>query len=415
MKKITLLLFIILPSLLFSQVIIEDNFEGINNDALFAIYNQPTTAPVSPATSIANMCTLANPTLNTNVPGNVYMTSWLDASITPLNTAVPPVATATNGIKIIKTTGTTLNDGAVRLGSVTSLSLVMDIKHAGTNASYVKPTGDLKISTTFSANLASTNVVSGSTTGSRTGNGIMVGFYGTLSGRYTTNLDPSKYNLTTTTTGSLNKFIGFVVNPDTGRIAMWTSAQTGSTDNPTATTKAYAGNYLPTATTPGEAWTDMTATGGSAIIHQLSYTVNTTTGTVYNFTLDGASYDWSAYTPFSVANSTDYATIGANSSASKDAYFYNFKVENISNLGLSEKTLDKTAVTVYKKEGDFNINTNGITMKEISVFDIQGRLIMKQSKINRSATTISGLPTKGVLFINIVSDSNKSTTVKVVN
>jgi len=414
MKKITLSLFIILPSLLFSQVIIEDNFEGTNGDPLFAPYNQPTSAPVSPATTIANMCTLANPTLNTNTPGNVYMTSWLDASITPLNTAVPPVATATNGIKIIKTTGTTLNDGAVRLGSVTALSMLMDIKHAGTNTSYVKPTGDLKISTTFSANLTS-STVSGSTTGSRTGYGIMLGFYGTLSSRYNTNLDPNKYNLTTTPTGPLYKFIGFVVNPDTGRIAMWTSAQTGSSDNPGAITKPYAGNYLSTATTPGEAWTDMNATGGSGVIHQLSYTINSITGAVYNFSLDGASYDWSAYTPFNVANSTDYAAIGASSAGSKDAYFYNFKVENISNLGLSEKTLDKTAVTVYKKDGGFNINTNGITMKEISVFDIQGRLIMKQSKINSSATTISGLPTKGVLLINIVSDTNKSTTIKVVN
>lgn len=414
MKKITLLLFTILPTLIFSQVIIEDNFEGTNGDPLFAPYNQPTSAPVSPATSMANMCTLANPTINTNVPGNVYMTSWLDASITPLNSAVPPVPTATNGIKIIKTTGITVNDGAVRLGSVTALSLLMDIKHAGTNTSYVKPTGDLKISTTFSANLTS-STVSGSTTGSRTGYGIMLGFYGTLSGRYVTNLDPTKYTTTTTSTGPLNKFIGFVVNPDTGRIAMWTSAQSGSSDNPSAITKPYAGNYLSTATTPGETWTNMNATGGSAVIHQLSYTINTLTGAVYNFILDGATYNWAGYTPFSAANSTDYAAIGANSAGSKDAYFYNFKIENVANLGLSEKALDKTAVTVYKKDGVFNINTNGITMKEISVFDIQGRLIFQQSKINSSATTISGLSAKGVLFFTIVSDTNKSTTVKVVN
>lgn len=295
-------------------VLIEDDFEGTNNDVFFAPYTQPAAGP-----STANVCNLVR-TLVSNSPGNLYMTSLLDSSVTP--TASP----STNGVKIIKTTGTTLNDAAVRLGSATSLALVMDIKHAGTNTSYVKSSADIKISTTFSGNLASTNLVNGLP---RKGNGISVGFYGTLSGKYVTNLDPAKYTTTTTTFGCLNKFIGFVVNPDTGRIALWTSAQTGSTDNPSAVVQAYQGNYLPTATAQGEAWKDMNATGGSAIIHQLSYTVNALTGGVYNFTLDGKSYDWSGYTPFSAANSTDYAAIGTLSSAAKDAYFYNFKVENV--------------------------------------------------------------------------------------
>ncbi|WP_304198703.1 carbohydrate-binding protein [Flavobacterium alvei] len=340
-------------------VLIEDDFEGTNNDVFFAPYTQPTT--VGPST--ANVCNLVR-TLVSNLPGNLYMTSLLDSSVTP------PASPSTNGVKIIKTTGTTLNDAAVRLGSATSLALVMDIKHAGTNTGYVKSSADIKISTTFSGNLASTNLVNGLP---RKGNGISVGFYGTLSGKYATNLDSVKYATVTTTFGCLNKFIGFVVNPDSGRIAMWTSAQTGSTDNPSAVVQAYQGNYLPTATTQGETWTDMNATGGSAVIHQLSYTINTLTGGVYNFTLDGKTYDWSGYTPFSAANSTDYATIGANSSSSKDAYFYHFKVEHISTSqtiwngnSWSNGTPNSTVEAVIA--GNYNTATSGpFTAKKITV------------------------------------------------
>lgn len=303
-----------------NEVIIEDDFEGTNNDTFFAPYTQPSSGP-----STANVCNLSR-TLVSNAPGNLYMTSLLDSSVTPLSTTSPFLPTSSNGVKIIKTTGTTLNDAAMRIGSANNLAIVMDIKNAGTNTTYVKSSADIKISTTFSGNLANTNLVNGLP---RKGNGIMVGFYGTLSGRYVTNLDPAKYATTTTTTSPLNKFIGFVVNPDTGRIAMWTSAQSGSTDNPLAVVQAYQGNFLPTATTQGEAWTDMNTTAGIAVIHQISYSINRLTGGVYNFTLDGKAYDWSGYTPFSVASSTDYATIGLNSSATKDAYFYHFKVEHV--------------------------------------------------------------------------------------
>ncbi len=85
-------------------------------------------------------------------------------------------------------------------------------------------------------------------------------------------------------------------------------------------------------------------------------------------------------------------------------------------LGLSNNVFDKTGVTVFKKEGVFHINTNGIIMKDVFVFDIQGRLIYKQSKINSDTTTLSGLKApNGVLLMKIVSDKNETVTIKAIN
>ena len=315
MKKITLFLFIVLPSLMFSQTattIIEDNFEGTNNETYFATY-APTAAP-----SNANQSTLTTPTINNSYgPGNSYMTNWIDAAIT---------GTTSNYVRMIKTTGVTSGDGAARISSATALSLVMDIVHPGTNNSYIKPTGDIRISTTFSGTITSSNLYGQP----RTGFGILVGFYDKLTSKYALNTtDQAKYNAVVSTTAqNLNRFRGFIINPDTGRIVLW-KANSSSSDNPSTPFQAYAGNSL------GDAWVNMAQAipAGNLIKHTLSYSINATTGAVYNFMLDGVFYDWSAETVglFSDPTFTDYVGLGISSAAAKDAYFHSLLVENVSN------------------------------------------------------------------------------------
>jgi len=85
-------------------------------------------------------------------------------------------------------------------------------------------------------------------------------------------------------------------------------------------------------------------------------------------------------------------------------------------LGVSKPAFDTTGVVVYKKESAFHVNTNGIMMKEISVFDMKGRLIGKQSNINSTTSALSGLSgAHGVLLLKIVSDTNETAIIKVIN
>ena len=62
------------------------------------------------------------------------------------------------------------------------------------------------------------------------------------------------------------------------------------------------------------------------------------------------------------------------------------------------------------------MNTKGIVMKDIQVYDVSGRLIFKQSNINATATILSGLTSANeVLFLKITSDNNETVTIKLIN
>jgi hypothetical protein len=83
-------------------------------------------------------------------------------------------------------------------------------------------------------------------------------------------------------------------------------------------------------------------------------------------------------------------------------------------LGLADNSLDKNAVRVAKKDGAFTVSATGINMKEAMLFDIQGRLVSKATASNNSASLTAGA-SRGVNFIKVTADNNKTITVKVVN
>jgi hypothetical protein len=76
-----------------------------------------------------------------------------------------------------------------------------------------------------------------------------------------------------------------------------------------------------------------------------------------------------------------------------------------------------TGVIAVKKQGVFQVNTtDGSIMKEISVYDIQGHLILKQENINSNTTTLSGLPTaKGIFILKVTNQTNQINTIKIIN
>jgi hypothetical protein len=85
-------------------------------------------------------------------------------------------------------------------------------------------------------------------------------------------------------------------------------------------------------------------------------------------------------------------------------------------LGIPSTDFTPNSVIVYKNTDWFHVNTKGITMKEIQVYDVTGRLIYKLSDINATTAVLRGLTeTNEVLFLKITSVDNVMVTVKVIN
>ncbi|MCF8272190.1 MAG: T9SS sorting signal type C domain-containing protein, partial [Flavobacteriaceae bacterium] len=88
-----------------------------------------------------------------------------------------------------------------------------------------------------------------------------------------------------------------------------------------------------------------------------------------------------------------------------------------------QRTLDtetpvftKESVLIYTNKKIIHINSGGITMKNVQVFDMSGRLVLKKENINNSETTIDGSKfSQQVLIVKITSDENKVVSKKVVN
>ena len=93
-----------------------------------------------------------------------------------------------------------------------------------------------------------------------------------------------------------------------------------------------------------------------------------------------------------------------------------FKIVYTQALGVPSTTFNENSIIVYKNTDWFHVSTKGISMKDILVYDISGRLIYKLNNINDTTAVLKGLTTtKQVLFLKITSTENQSVTIKVLN
>ena len=93
-----------------------------------------------------------------------------------------------------------------------------------------------------------------------------------------------------------------------------------------------------------------------------------------------------------------------------------FKIVYNQALGVPSTTFNENSVIVYKNTDWFHVSTKGISMKDILVYDISGRLIYKLNDINDTTAVLKGLTTtKQVLFLKITSTENQSVTIKALN
>ncbi|WP_289058354.1 carbohydrate-binding protein [uncultured Flavobacterium sp.] len=206
----------------------------------------------------------------------------------------------------------------------TQLAEVINITSTG---SYVKPTL-INISATFDmGNLTNNSPI-------RTGRGIYIGFYNSI--------PPSNV----TNGSAFANMRGIMINPENGKIHLWD------------------GNSSTTAVPPQSQNYNGTWIGGTQE-HTLSYTVNTTTGNISDFILDGITYTWSATSLFNNAN-TAFAGFGV-SSATANTYgnFKNFKVTNAAPQ-LTQTITFPAIATKQSDDLDFNPKATASSTNPIS-------------------------------------------------
>jgi hypothetical protein len=123
------------------------------------------------------------------------------------------------------------------------------------------------------------------------------------------------------------------------------------------------------------------------------YLVDSTTGTETN--LKTSTYTFTA-------------TAGTANSRFSLKYQKSLKVDAL--------VFNDDSVVVYKNKGMLYVNSGAVTMANIKVFDVQGRLIAEQKNVKTNATTINNLKViNQVLIVQITSDNNKVVNKKVVN
>jgi hypothetical protein len=84
-------------------------------------------------------------------------------------------------------------------------------------------------------------------------------------------------------------------------------------------------------------------------------------------------------------------------------------------LSNPSNNLDENSVIIYKPNDQLIINSGVMTMKNIKVFDVQGRLILEKDNINSSLTQLNLGEVNQVLLIQIISDNGLIITKKYTN
>ncbi len=92
-----------------------------------------------------------------------------------------------------------------------------------------------------------------------------------------------------------------------------------------------------------------------------------------------------------------------------------FEIVYSSPLTVGDVVLDANAIAVVKQNGMIVINSGSVTMSNVKIFDIRGRLIAQKNNVNASETSITAGAENQVLIVQIVSDNGATISKKFVN
>jgi len=93
-----------------------------------------------------------------------------------------------------------------------------------------------------------------------------------------------------------------------------------------------------------------------------------------------------------------------------------FTVKYQKTLKVGENDFNENSVSVYKNNGTIYVNSGEVTISNIKVFDIQGRLVAEQKNVKSTVASINNLKsTNQVLIVKVSGENNKVVTKKVLN
>jgi hypothetical protein len=93
-----------------------------------------------------------------------------------------------------------------------------------------------------------------------------------------------------------------------------------------------------------------------------------------------------------------------------------FSLKYQKTLGINTPTFDENNIAVYKNLEKIHIKSNGISIDNVKLFDIRGRLLLEKTKVNATETSIeSSKYADQVLIVKITSADKKEVTKKIVN
>jgi hypothetical protein len=93
-----------------------------------------------------------------------------------------------------------------------------------------------------------------------------------------------------------------------------------------------------------------------------------------------------------------------------------FSLKYQKTLGTNKAIFSDNNVAVYKSKGTLYVNAGDVTIANIKVYDVQGRLLVELKNVKATSATITNLKaTNQVLVVKITSQENKVVTKKVVN
>jgi hypothetical protein len=93
-----------------------------------------------------------------------------------------------------------------------------------------------------------------------------------------------------------------------------------------------------------------------------------------------------------------------------------FSLKYQKTLGITTPTFDENSIVVYKNNGKIHIKSDGSSIDNVKLFDIEGRLLFEKSKVNANETSIeSSKYGNQVLIVKIASDYKLAVSKKIVN
>lgn len=117
-------------------------------------------------------------------------------------------------------------------------------------------------------------------------------------------------------------------------------------------------------------------------------------------------------------------TTGAETNLKNSSYTFNaasgtdntrFSLTFQKTLKVDAPAFNENSVSVHNNNGTLYVNSGLVAISNISVFDVQGRLISQQRNVKATTATIKDVRSNQVLIVKIVGEDNSEVTKKVLN